>query len=64
MMSGAMAPFPDMLVCVATIFNIGDVILKLFMLKSTMHDICHAHNSKISIIIGILTFTSIINTTS
>ena len=29
MMSGAMAPFPDMLVCVATIYDIGPGVLKL-----------------------------------
>ena len=58
MMSGAMAPFGDMLMCVATIYDIGPVIFKLFMLNSTVHEICHTHKGKMSIIIGIVHFMS------
>ena len=35
----------------------------LIMLNSTVYEICHAHEAKMSIIIGILTFMSMINTT-
>ena len=34
------------------------------MLNSTEHEIYHAHNVKMSIIVGILTFIRMINTTS
>ena len=64
MISGAMAPFPDLLVCVATIYIIGPGVLNLFMLNSNVHETCHAHKDEMSIIIGILIFVSIINTTS
>ena len=53
MMSGAMAPFVDMLVCVATKYDIGPAVLNFFMLNSTVHEICHAHKGKMSIIIAL-----------
>ena len=41
---GAMVLFPDMLVCVATIYDTGPSILKLVhaQLNSTEHEICNA----------------------
>ena len=50
---------PNMLVCVAAIYDIGPG-----MLNSTEHEICHAQKGKMSIIIGNLKFMSMINATS
>ena len=44
--------------------NIDRGVLLTIMLNSTELEICHAHNGKMSTIVGILSFVSMINTTS
>ena len=45
------------------LYDIGASLLNFFMLNSTEYEMCHAHNNKMSIIVDILTFMSMLNTT-
>ena len=61
---GAMALFADVLVCVATKYDIGPSILKHVHAQLNLAKICDAQKGKMSTIIGILTFMSMITRTS